>query len=495
MKYIYEESRTFNEFLLTPGLTASFCTIDKIDLKTHLTKYRPDHPTLKGMELNIPVTSAIMQSVSDDRMATTLAKEGGLSFIYCSQSIEDQCEMVRRAKKAKAGFVASDSNIKATDTLETIIRLKDSNGHSTMAVTHNGKSTGKLLGLVTSRDYRIGKTPSNTKVSEFMTPIDKLVYAKDGTTLTEANDLIWEHKLNCLPIVSKKGNLKSLVFRKDYEQHANNRNELLDEKKAYLIGAGVNTKDYKERIPALIKAGVDILCIDSSDGYSDFVKNVLTFVKSNYLNVPIGAGNIVNAEAFLYLAKAGADFIKVGIGGGSICITREQKGIGAGQATAVMEIAKARDEYLEKTGVYVPICSDGGIVTDTDVTMALAMGADFVMMGRYFAGCDESPGKKVTVNGNVMKEYWGEGSNHARNWQRYDSGGQNSLKFEEGVDSFVPYTGSVKEKIEVLTAKIKSTMSSCGCSDIPTFHKKVIIRPVSGLTLREGSAHDVTLKE
>lgn len=492
-KLTKEVSRTFNEYLLIPGRTTKDCTPDNVKLKTPIVRYKKGQKS--PLYANIPMVSAIMQSVSDDRLAVALAAEGGISFIYGAQTIESQAEMVKRAKAYKAGFVPSDSNIKPDATLTDVLELKQRTNHSTVAVTEDGSGTGKLLGIVTSRDYRISRTPLNTKVSEFMTPLDKMIIAKDGISLSEANDIIWDHKLNTLPIVDKKGNLKSLVFRKDYETHKDHPNELLDEDKRYIVGAGINSRDYKERVPALIEAGADILCIDSSEGFSDWQKETLEWIHSKYKGkVKCGAGNVVDAEGFKFLADAGADFIKVGIGGGSICITRETKGIGRGQASAVMEVCAARDEYFKKKGIYVPVCSDGGIVYDHHITLALAMGADFVMLGRYFARFDESPSDKVMINGTYYKEYWGEGSSRARNWQRYDMGGDKKLSFEEGVDSYVPYAGSLKENVRITTYKIKSTMCNCGAITIPEFQKKAKLTLVSSTSIVEGGAHDVLLK-
>lgn len=494
MAYIYNDaSRTFSEYLLLPNLTDEHCTPNNVTLSTTIGKFKKgEKPELN---LKIPIVSAIMQSVSNDTLAIALARCGGVSFIYGAQSIENQCEMVKRVKKYKSGFVLSDSNITVDNTLKDVIELKNRIGHSTIAVTENGSSTGKLLGLVTSRDYRISRDSQDRKVGEFMTPFSKLIVGKAGISLSEANDIIWEHKLNCLPIVDENQILQYFVFRKDYDDHKQNPNESLDKNKRLIVGAGINTRDYEERIPALIKAGADVLCIDSSDGFSVWQKNTIQYVKKNFENVKIGAGNVVDKEGFLYLVEAGADFVKVGIGGGSICITREQKGIGRGQATAVIEVAKARDEYYEKTGIYIPICSDGGIVHDNHIVLALAMGADFVMMGRYFARFDESPTKKVKKGNSYVKEYWGEGSNRARNWQRYDMGGSESLKFEEGVDSYVPYAGKLKDNVEVTVSKIKSTMSSCGASSIEELQRTARMTIVSSTSIVEGGAHDVILKE
>ena len=448
------------------------------------------------IQMNIPMVSAIMQAVSGDRLAIALAKEGGISFIYGSQSIESQAEMVKRVKDHKAGFVTSDANIRPDQTLADLLALKARTGHSTTAVTEDGTAEGKMVGLVTSRDYRISRLSPDTKVSEFMTPFDKLIYAKAGVTLSEANNMLWDNKLNALPIVDENQKLAYFVFRKDYDTHKEYPDELLDEHKRYVVGAGVNTRDYAERIPALVEAGADVLCIDSSEGYSEWQKITLDFVREKYGDsVKIGAGNVVDRDGFNYLADAGADFIKIGIGGGSICITREQKGIGRGQASAVIEVAKARDEYYERTGVYIPICSDGGIVYDYHMTLALAMGADFLMLGRYFSRFDESPTAKLTINGSYVKEYWGEGSNRARNWQRYDLGGDSKLSFEEGVDSYVPYAGPLSDNVRQSLQKVKSTMCNCGVTTIPDLQRDAKLTVVSATSIVEGGAHDVILRE
>ena len=493
MAYFYDEpSHTFSEYLLVPRYTSKQHTPANVSLKTPLTRFKKDSEP--AISLNVPIVSAIMQSVSDDGMAIALAREGGISFIFCSQSIENQAQMIERVKNYKAGFVESDSTLKETATLQDVIALSAKTRHTTIAITDDGKPHGKLLGVVTSRDYRVGKTPLDTPVNKFMTSIKNLKVAQDGVTLSEANDIIWEHKLNSLPIITKEGNLTAFVFRKDYQNNQENPSELLDDEKRYIVGAGVNTRDYLERIPELVKAGADVLCLDSSDGFSQWQADTIKFVKENY-NVPIGAGNVVDADGFNFLADAGADFIKVGIGGGSICITRETKGIGRGQATAVIEVAKARDAYFEKTGVYIPICSDGGIVFDYHMTLAYAMGADFCMLGRYFARFDESPTNRVLINGNYVKEYWGEGSARARNWQRYDSGGDAKLSFEEGVDSYVPYAGKLHDNLKVTLHKVKSTMCNCGCLTLEELRREAKLTLVSSASILEGGAHDVMLKD
>ncbi len=491
--YYSEPSHTFSEYLLVPGYTDENCIPANVSLKTPLVKFKKGEEP--AISLNVPMISAIMQSVSNDTLAIALAKEGGMSFIYGSQSIEDEAAMVARVKNYKAGFVVSASNLTPDHTLQDVVELKEINGFSTVAITDDGSANGKLLGIVTSRDYRVSRMSPDLKVSEFMTPVEKLIVAPAETTLKEANDIIWDNKLNSLPIVDKKGNLMYFVFRKDYAQHKRNPNELLDEDKRYMTGAGINTRDFAERVPALVEAGADVLCIDSSEGYSCWQKKTIEFIREKYGDtVKVGAGNVVDREGFLFLAEAGADFIKVGIGGGSICITRETKGIGRGQATALIDVVNARNEYYEKTGIYIPVCSDGGIVHDYHITLALAMGADFVMLGRYFARFDESPTNKLMVNGAYVKEYWGEGSNRARNWQRYDLGGSTKLSFEEGVDSYVTYAGPLHDNVEKSLYKVKSTMCNCGALSISELQEKAKLTLVSSTSIIEGGYHDVTLR-
>lgn len=494
MAYYYSEpSRTFSEYLLIPGYTSEDCIPANVSLKTPLVKFKKgEEPRIS---LNIPMVSAIMQSVSNDTLAIALAKEGGISFIYGSQSVADEAAMVAKVKNHKAGFVVSDSNLKPENTLNDVINLVNEKGHSTLAITDNGECNGKLLGVVTGRDYRISRMSLDTQVKDFMTPIEKLITAPKDTNLKTANDIIWEHKLNSLPIIDENGNMMYFVFRKDYSQHKDNPQELLDKNKRFMVGAGINTLDYEERVPALVDAGADVLCIDSSEGYSCWQKKTIDFIREKYGNdIMVGAGNVVDRDGFLFLAEAGADFVKVGIGGGSICITRETKGIGRGQATALIEVTKARDEYYEKTGIYIPVCSDGGIVHDYHMTLALAMGADFMMLGRYFARFDESPTPKLNINGTYVKEYWGEGSNRARNWQRYDLGGKSKLSFEEGVDSYVTYAGSLHDNVEKSLYKVKSTMCNCGVTNIPDLQKNAKMTVVSATSIVEGGYHDVVLK-
>ena len=492
--FIEDVSRTFSEYLLVPGYSSSECIPSNVSLRTPLVKYRKGETP--ALSLNIPMVSAVMQAVSGEKMGEALAREGGIAFIYGSQTIQDEADMIRRVKAFKAGFVESDSNLPPGATLSDVLALTEQTGHSTIAVTSDGSPHGKLLGVVTSRDYRVSRMQLTESVSSFMTPISKVIAGRTGMTLSEANNIIWDHKLNQLPVLDENGNLDSFVFRKDYSMHKENPNELLDKDKRYIVGAGINTRDYEERVPALLSAGVDVLCIDSSEGFSEWQARTLSWIRANYGDsVKVGAGNVVDADGFYFLAEKGADFVKVGIGGGSICITRETKGIGRGQASAVIDVCKARDEYYERTGVYIPVCSDGGIVFDYHITLALAMGADFVMLGRYFARFDESPSNLVNLNGNYLKEYWGEGSQRARNWMRYDLGGDKKLSFPEGVDSYVPYAGALKDNVALTVSKIKSTMCNCGALTLSELREKAKLTVVSPTSIVEGGAHDVILKD
>ncbi|HEU4620476.1 MAG TPA: IMP dehydrogenase [Gammaproteobacteria bacterium] len=496
MAHIYDEpSRTFGEYLLVPNLTRKGIVPSAVDLTAPLVRF--PRGSAAPLSINVPITSAMMQAVSDDKLAIALARSGGLAFIFGSQSIASQAEMVRRVKSHKAGFVISDSNVRPSATLADVLATTRRTGHSTVAVTEDGTPAGRLVGIIAGRDYRPGRTPPGTPVAELMTPFANLKCGRVGIDLEAANDLIWSHKLNCLPVIDDRQHLHYMVFRKDYDAAQEFPLELVDDKKRLVVGAGINTHDHFERVPSLAEAGVDVLCVDSSDGYSEWQADTIAFVKAHYPEIPIGAGNVVDREGFLYLVDAGADFVKVGIGGGSICITREQKGIGRGQATAVIEVARARDEYCRSTGTYVPICSDGGITRDYHITLALAMGADFVMMGRYFAGFEEAPGRKLRLNHTMVKEYWGEGSNRARNWQRYDDGGadKNGLAFEEGVDSYVPYVGPLKDNLDATLAKLRSTMCNCGALSISELQRTARLTAVSTVTIYEGGVHDVMVKE
>jgi IMP dehydrogenase len=492
-KILDEVSRTFSEYLLIPRLT------DKNHLSKNTSLITPVGKCKKGeasrFSLNIPFVSSSMQAVSGSEMAIALSRLGGLAFIYCSQTIELQTVMVQKVKTHKAGFVPSDSNVRPDTRLAEAVAIRKRTGHSTMPVTLDGGRNGMFLGILTDKDFWEFEDDLGRPVAEFMTPKENVVFGTLGITLHEANRLLRKHKKECLPILDNDGNLHSLVFKKDYIDHMNNPDELLDARKRLAVGAGVNTHDYTERVPALIEAGADVLCFDSSDGYSAYQKEAALWVRKRYGDeVVVGGGNIVDGDAFRYLVdEAQLDFVKVGIGGGSICITREQKGIGRGQASALMAVVAERNRYYAETGIYVPVCSDGGLANDTQIIIALAMGADFVMMGRYFAMANESPTPRVAIGGRMYKPYWGEGSNRARNWQRYqnDIDAENGQKFEEGIDAYVPVLGSVREIMGVTTAKLKSTMCNMGSLTLREFAEKAVLTRISEQSFVEGGTSNV----
>ncbi len=493
---INDVSRTFSEYLLIPRLSEKKHTPDAVSLKAPVSRFKKgEEPRLS---LNIPFTAASMQSVSGESMAVALAKRGGAGFIFCSQSIESQVEMVRNVKNYKAGFVQSDSNVTPESPLAHAIEISKKTGHSTVAVTEDGTPNGRFLGILTDKDYWPKEDNLSLPVAEYMTPYEKVHYAESGVSLHDANELLRKYRKDCLPVLDKNGMLDSLVFRKDFIAHTQHPLELIDSDKRLIAAAGVNTHDYRDRVPALIDAGVDILTIDSSDGFSEYQSDCALWIREKFGNqVIIGGGNIVSAEGFRYLAEtAQLDFVKVGIGGGSICITREQKGIGRGQASAIMEVAAERDKYYEETGIYVPICSDGGLANDTQIIVALSMGADFVMMGRYFAMTDESPTPKTSIRGQMYKPYWGEGSNRARNWQRYSEGGASGkMKFEEGVDAYVPIAGSVNEVLDVTLSKVTATMCNNGALSLREFTEKSILTRISEQSFIEGGTSNVVTFE
>ncbi|KUL29454.1 IMP dehydrogenase [Actinoplanes awajinensis] len=484
MRILPEISRTFGEYLLLPNLTDEGCTPDKVDLSAPLVR----HPVGERSPIRIatPLTSAIMGAVSSPQLAIALAQVGGISFIHQNQPVAEQAAMVAAVKKHKAGFRYNDVNIKPSATLEEADRLLREHDRAVVIVTDDGSPSGAFLGLITAQDFNFHRHQAGDTVESRMRPVAELATGTPGMSLTTANSLLWDSRQDVLPLVGDDGRVTALVQRRDYELHQQFSNESVDDAKQFRVGAGVNTHDYRERIPALVEAGADILCLDSSDGYSVWQKDVIEYVRKEYGDaVRIGAGNVVDARGFRYLADAGADFVKVGIGGGSICITRDQKGIGRGQASALTEIVTERDRYAEQTGMYVPLCSDGGIIHDSHMAIAFAFGADFLMLGRYFARFSESPAPQVKLGGQIVKEYWGEGSARARNAARYGQGKE--LAFEEGVDGYVPYAGSLYDNVKVTLAKIRSTMISCGSVSLRQFHESATLIQVSQQTFVQNS--------
>jgi len=482
-KKIYSgPSRTLMEYRLLPSLSDKKCTIDEIKLRTPLV-YSKKHKN--KYFLNVPLVSAAMQSVSGVKMAVELTKLGGSSFIYCSQPIKEQTAMIKSVKSHKAGFVKPHT-ISRDTLIEEVYKIRKEKGFSTFPVIDENK---QLLGFLNKYDYD-PSLHSHLRAEERMSPLAKFKVGLNITDLKEANSILMESHQHVLPIINSKKELLYLVFRKDIQDHLNNPNQVVDENKRLLAVGAINTHDYRKRVKLLAEAGVDVLAIDSSDGYTVYQKETLDWIRKNYAHLPVIAGNVITAEGFKYLVKAGAAAVKVGMGGGSICITQEQKGTGRGLATSIIEVAKARDKYFKKTDRYMPIIADGGIVTAKDIVIALALGADYVMMGRYFARMYESPTKKVVLNNRVMKPYWGEGSQRAQDWKkvRYNQG-----KFVEGIEGFVEYAGRLRNNIDEVLTKIKATMSTCGVNSIEELHLKAELEIVSRLSIREGKPHDVYL--
>jgi IMP dehydrogenase len=468
------------EYRLLPGLTSADCSLDKISLRTPLVYTLQND---KKFYLNIPLVSAAMQSVSGERMGIELAKLGGAAFIFCSQPIESQANMIRKIKQHKAGFVKPET-VSPEMTIKEMYNIRKETGHSTFPVVdhHN-----LFLGLISKWDYEI-TLHAQYFVKDRMIPRKNIEVGINITDLKEANNILLESHKSVLPILDEDGKLLYVVFRKDINDQLDNPLEVHDEKKQLLAVAAINTHDYVERTTVLAEAGVDVLAIDSSDGFTSYQQNVILWIKEKFPHIPVIGGNIITQAGFKFLVEAGAAAVKVGMGGGSICITQEQKGTGRGLATSIIDVVKARDMYFDQTGKYIPIVADGGVTSTKDITIALALGADYVMMGRYFARMEESPTEKIVVNNRVMKPYWGEGSARARDWinKRY-----NQAKFVEGVEGLVEYAGHLRDNLDETLAKIKSSMSTCGAADLQQFHDKAVLELVSALSIREGKVHDI----
>lgn len=484
MKILPEISRTLSEYLLIPGLTTEDCTPDNVDLGAPLVRHRVgEEPAIR---VATPMVSAIMQAVSSPALAIALAQAGGLSFIHQNQRIEDQAADVRAVKRHKAGFRTGEITVSPRTPLGEVARLLAGAEQGVAVVTESGEADGEFRGIIGRDDFHLERHGADETAGNRMRGRDSLVTTSASATLSDANELIWQHHLDVLPVL-ENGRAVSLVLRSDYQAHKTYHRATVDAEKRLRVGAGVNSRDFKDRIPALVEAGADVLCLDSSDGYSAYQAKTLEFAREEYGDdISVGAGNVVDGRAFRYLADAGAAFVKVGIGGGAICTTREQKGIGRGQASALLDVVEARDAYAQETGMYVPLCCDGGLLSDSHMAMALAMGSDFVMLGRYFARLDESPSRKLQIGGQWYKEYWGEGSRRAQNADRYGQRGQ--LVFEEGVDGYVPYAGSLYDNVERTRAKLTATMISCGSTTLPDFHRDAVLVAVSPESFKQTGA-------
>ncbi len=475
-------SRTLMEYRLLPGYTSSDCKFKDISLKTPLV-YSANNE--KKYYLNIPLVSAAMQSVSGDQMGVELAKLGGVAFIFCSQTPQSEAQMVKKIKNHKAGFV-KPRKVKPSMKVSEMYNIRKKSGHSTFPVVNDDNI---FLGLISKWDYDIS-LHADCLIKERMIDKENIEVGTNITDLMKANKLLLESHKSILPVIDEDGRLLSMVFRKDINDQLNFPLEIHDKKKRLISVAAVNTHDYKDRVTALAREEVDVIAIDSSDGHTQYQKDTIKWINKHYPNIPVIGGNVITKTGFRFLVEAGAKAVKVGMGGGSICITQEQKGTGRGLATTIIEVVEARDTYFKETGKYIPIAADGGVTGTKDVTIALALGADYVMMGRYFARMEESPTDKIVVNNRVMKPYWGEGSARAQKWKtrRYNQG-----KFVEGVEGLVEYAGHLRDNLEETLAKIKSSIQTCGAMNLSEFHQKAELEVVSALSIREGKSHDIYL--
>lgn len=466
----------YRGLVMLPDRVTRELTSDAVDISTPLTKYRSGETP--AIRLNIPFLSAAMQAVSGPRMGIALARMGGLADIYCSQPVEEQAYMVRTVKRHKGAFIEPEV-VAPDDTLEYVAARMRTTGYSKFFVTEGKEQNGRLLGVITVNDFD-EELHYNLPVSQRMQPVAQLDVVYDdevGYDVRAANQLAKESHHSALPVLYRDGRLRDVIFRKDIHAHREHKDELLDAKKRLMVAAAVNTHDYRERVPALVDAGADVLIIDTSQGYSDYVKDASHFIRNEYPGVPLIGGNIVTAEGFRFLVEeCGVDGVKAGMGIGSICITPEQIGVARGQDRAIEEVARARDEYFTETGVYVPIIADGGMSEAHDILIALSLGADSAMLGRMLAGTDESPTK---VNYNLsppQKLYWGEGSERARNWRERRG---YSAAFEEGVEGWVPYVGLAEPYLTIKIAKIRDGMKKVGCRDISHLHRYVVVEVIS----------------
>ncbi len=484
LKFTSELSSTFREFILLPRRTQAQQGLQKVDLGTRITH---------DLRLNIPFMSAAMEAVSGDRLGISLAQHGGMAVIPAGNvSPQDQLDMVKAVKRFKAGFVERAISVSPDMPIQKVIDLERQHGYSTFPVVDR---QGKLAGLITEKKYNPW-TDAELLVQERMLPLEKLVVGRHGMSLGDANRLIFESGIGVLPIVDEEGTLRSVVFFSDIKRSHQYPDGVVDGQKRLRVAGAISTHpEDEERAKNLVEAGADILVVDASDGYSEFMTGTLQRLKK--YGVPVVAGNVVDAEGFDYLVENGAEAIKVGIGSGSICTTRRVKAIGRGQATAVHQVALARDRHFKKTGRYIPVISDGGIESSGDMSVALALGADVLMMGKYFAGFEESPTASfmkrlpVLFSGQMaevevtVKPYWGEASPRAKNVKRYQQDDPRSFVIE-GEEGYVLYKGSLHKGLPRELMAIRGTLSSCGCATLSEFYEHVQVERQTLEAVREG---------
>jgi IMP dehydrogenase len=479
-----DQSATFREFILLPRETRTEHALPEVSLAGQLAE---------GLPLAIPFMSAAMESVTGSELAIALAQHGGLSVLPAGKvEVQEQIEQIEAVKRFKSGFVEDALTVRPTTRLGELLEMEARTGYSTFPVTDD---EGHLLGLITEKKYH-PKRDGDLAVAERMIPRSKLVVGSEGMSLSDANDKVFEMGLGVLCVVDEKDRLRSVVFFRDLKNAQRYPDASIDVSKRLRVAAAMSTHaEDLERASLCVKAGADALVIDASDGYSQFMRT--TVERAKELGVPVVAGNVVDVDGFCFLAESGADAVKVGIGSGSICTTRRVKAIGRGQATAVRSVARARDAWAQRTGKYIPIISDGGLEGTGDMAVALALGADVLMMGKYFAGFAESPTTSFTkrlpvlFSGQVSdvavtaKPYWGEASARAKNVRRYQQDDPRTFVIE-GEEGYVLFKGSLHEIMPRDLKAIKGTLSSCGCRDLEEFRRDARLERQSLGSQQEG---------
>ncbi|MBO4395484.1 MAG: IMP dehydrogenase [Eubacterium sp.] len=473
MATIIGEGITFDDVLLVPGY--SEVIPNEVSLKTNLTK---------TIELNIPMMSAGMDTVTEYRMAIAMARQGGIGIIHKNMSIEEQADEVDKVKRSENGVISDPFYLSPEHTLRDANELMAKYHISGVPITEKGSK--KLVGIITNRDLKF-ETDFDKKISESMTG-EGLITAKKGITLDEAKEILARARKEKLPIVDENGNLTGLITIKDIEKQIQYPNSAKDSQGRLLCGAGVGvTANILDRVDALVKAKVDVIVIDSAHGHSANVIRCVRMVRDAYPDLPIIAGNVATAEATEALIEAGVSCVKVGIGPGSICTTRVVAGIGVPQITAIMDCYEAAKKHD------IPIIADGGIQFSGDMTKALAAGASVCMMGSLFAGCDESPGSFELYQGRKYKVYRGMGSIAAMESGSKDRYFQEDAKklVPEGVEGRVAYKGTVEDTVFQLIGGIRSGMGYCGAKDIETLKRTAKFVKISAASLKESHPHDI----
>ena len=479
MLRIAQEALTFDDVLLLPGY--SEVTAKDVSLVTKLTR---------NINLNLPLVSAAMDTVTEAGLAIALAQEGGIGIVHKNLSVQEQAEQVRRVKKFESGVVKDPITIDHTATIAELIELTRANGISGVPVMKNGD----LAGIVTRRDLRF-ETDTSQSISAIMTPRNQLVTVKEGASSDEVQRLLHQHRIEKILVVDDAGALKGLITVKDFDKAESFPDACKDQYGQLRVGASVGTSaDTDERVDALVKAGVDVLVVDTAHGHSMNVLNRVRWIKDNYPSVDVIGGNIATGDAALALAEAGADGVKVGIGPGSICTTRIVTGMGVPQISAVSNVAMA----LADTDI--PLIADGGIRFSGDISKALAAGAHSVMLGGMFAGTEEAPGEVELFQGRTYKSYRGMGSIGAMaqkqgSSDRYfqDSSVGSEKLVPEGIEGRVPYKGPVSAIIHQLMGGVRSSMGYAGCINVPEMRTKPQFVRVTSAGMSESHVHDVSI--